>query len=170
MPHRLTDLFVALLVTVVIQKVLAASYEYDPAHNSRMAFRAQDNDEVVKLTKELTTFEKNIKNEWPYRVKARAVLAAHMEDIPLPADTLEKGVLCLNLVACVRYRARFSVARVVWYIDLNVVLLSCRADRQYMVRMCPYLLSELINMGMQAFFMVKSGQGECVKDRNWSIH
>jgi len=76
--------------------VLAASLEFERGHNSEVAERATDNQEIPHLMKSLTNLGVNNKEKplcFSYSVKARALLHAHMSRIALPEKTLHEDRL-----------------------------------------------------------------------------
>ncbi|XP_066255294.1 translocation protein SEC63 homolog [Euwallacea similis] len=76
--------------------ILAASLEFDRKHNSEIEERQSDNDEVPHLVKKLPNLSEKNKERplcYPYSIKARAILHAHLSRIPL----------CLNLEKDRRY-------------------------------------------------------------------
>ncbi|KAJ8913550.1 hypothetical protein NQ315_017101 [Exocentrus adspersus] len=73
--------------------ILGASLEFDKKHNSEIVERQSDNIEVPQLIKKLPNLnEKN--KEFPlcylYSIKARAIIHAHLNRIPLNPATLEQ--------------------------------------------------------------------------------
>jgi len=76
--------------------VLAASLEFERGHNSEVAERATDNQEIPHLMKSLSNLGVNNKEKplcFSYSVKARALLHAHMSRISLPEKTLHEDRL-----------------------------------------------------------------------------
>ncbi|XP_018024714.1 translocation protein SEC63 homolog isoform X2 [Hyalella azteca] len=72
--------------------VLSASFEFEKGHNSAITERESDNFEVPPLFKQLPHLgEKNKERPlcFPYSVKARALLHAHLSRIPLNPNTLD---------------------------------------------------------------------------------
>ncbi|RWS25690.1 translocation protein SEC63-like protein [Leptotrombidium deliense] len=72
--------------------ILAASLEFEKGHNNEVIERPSDNVEVPQLIKELPNLgEKNKERPlcFPYSVKARALLYAHLSRLKLPPNTLE---------------------------------------------------------------------------------
>lgn len=73
--------------------ILAASYEFDKRHNSEIEERQSDNDEVPMLFRKLQNLNQKNKQKplcYPYSIKARAIIHAHLSRIPLNPETLEK--------------------------------------------------------------------------------
>merc|ERR1719189_3390638 len=76
--------------------VLAASLEFERGHNSEVAERPTDNQEIPHLMKSLSNLGVNNKEKplcFSYSVKARALLHAHMSRISLPEKTLHEDRL-----------------------------------------------------------------------------
>ncbi|XP_017776531.1 PREDICTED: translocation protein SEC63 homolog [Nicrophorus vespilloides] len=72
--------------------ILAASFEFDKKYNSEIVTRPSDDEEVPQLTKSLPNLgEKNKERPlcFPYSIKARALIHAHLMRVPLNPSTLE---------------------------------------------------------------------------------
>lgn len=72
--------------------ILAASLEFDRRHNSEIIERQSDNTELPQLMKKLTNLgEKNKERPlcFPYSIKARTLIHAHLQRIKLNPSTLE---------------------------------------------------------------------------------
>ncbi|XP_075910541.1 translocation protein SEC63 homolog [Petromyzon marinus] len=80
--------------------ILGASCEFCRYHNKEAPMRPEDDVEVPQLIKELGGVAEGNREQplcYPYSVKARALIHAHLSRITLPASTLEKDrqfVLC----------------------------------------------------------------------------
>ncbi|XP_065056984.1 translocation protein SEC63 homolog [Rhopilema esculentum] len=75
--------------------ILAASFEFEKGHNNEVQERPSDNIEIPMLIGSLPNL--NEKNKeiplcYPYSVKARALLHAHLSRLDLPADTLSQDL------------------------------------------------------------------------------
>ncbi|ENN75196.1 hypothetical protein HUJ04_002272 [Dendroctonus ponderosae] len=73
--------------------ILAASLEFDRKHNSEIVERPSDDEEVPHLFKKLPNLKEKNKEKplcYPYSLKARAILHAHLSRIALNPATLEK--------------------------------------------------------------------------------
>eukprot|EP00794_Sanderia_malayensis_P000374 gene374-1007_t len=104
--------------------ILAASLEFEKGHNNEVQERPSDNVEIPMLIGALPNL--NEKNKeiplcYPYSVKARAMLHAHLSRIDIPQDTL-------------------------------------RLDLELILKKCPYLLKEMINIVNQLTAMAKVGR------------
>ncbi|XP_037785424.1 translocation protein SEC63 homolog isoform X1 [Penaeus monodon] len=76
--------------------VLAASLEFEKGHNPEIVERPTDNIELPQLIKQLPNLgEKNKERPlcFPYSMKARSLLHAHLSRIRLPEDTLDQDRL-----------------------------------------------------------------------------
>ncbi|XP_029655236.1 translocation protein SEC63 homolog [Octopus sinensis] len=92
--------------------ILASSWEYDRLHNAEIVERPSDNEELPALMRELSNLGENNKERplcFPYSIKARVLLFAHMARKSLPADSLE-------------------------------------IDKQYILKKCPSLINEMVNV------------------------
>lgn len=74
--------------------VLSASLEFDKSSNKEVVLRPSDDIEVPNLIKQLPMdFKEKIKQRppfcYPYCVKARALIYAHLSRLPLPEKTLD---------------------------------------------------------------------------------
>ncbi|VDP15244.1 unnamed protein product [Soboliphyme baturini] len=86
--------------------ILAASFEFCRAHNKEIIERPSDDVEVPALIKELPNLGENKKERplcYPYSIKARALIYAHLYRMSLPQNTLTKdlnGILrkCILLI------------------------------------------------------------------------
>lgn len=93
--HRTPNMSVKRIVMI-----LAASMEFEKGHNNDVQERPSDNTEMPSLIGSLPNL--NEKNKeiplcYPYSVKARALLHAHLSRLDLPADTLSVDLeLILN--------------------------------------------------------------------------
>lgn len=89
-----------------ILKVLSGSLEFNKEHNSEIQIHPSDNKEIPRLLKEIPQIVIDNRDpplNFPYSIKARALLYAHFLRIPLPQKTLEmdkKYILskCLYLI------------------------------------------------------------------------
>ncbi|XP_066991282.1 translocation protein SEC63 homolog [Anabrus simplex] len=73
--------------------ILAASLEFEKKHNNEIVERPTDNEEVPHLFKQIPNLnEKNRERPlcYPYSIKARALLHAHLSRIALNPETLDK--------------------------------------------------------------------------------
>lgn len=73
--------------------ILGASLEFEKKHNNEIVERPSDNIEVPQLIKQLPYLgEKNQEKPlcYPYSIKARALLHAHLSRIQLNPQTLDK--------------------------------------------------------------------------------
>ncbi|KAL7639786.1 UNVERIFIED_CONTAM: hypothetical protein RMT77_009196 [Armadillidium vulgare] len=76
--------------------VLAASLEFEKGHNPEIVERPSDNIEIPSLIKQIPNLgEKNKERPlcFPYSIKARALLFAHLSRIPLKEETLDQDRL-----------------------------------------------------------------------------
>ncbi len=76
--------------------VLAASLEFERGHNSEVVDRPSDNAEIPKYMKEIRNLQMNNKEKplcFPYSIKARVLLFAHLSRLPLPLNTLHQDRL-----------------------------------------------------------------------------
>ncbi|GAB6033355.1 secretory subunit [Chamberlinius hualienensis] len=75
--------------------IIAGSFEFDKSHNSEIIERPTDNIELPLLIKQYTNFGKSKEPciSYPYSVKARAILFAHLSRIELSVNTLEQDRL-----------------------------------------------------------------------------
>ncbi|UYV67794.1 SEC63 [Cordylochernes scorpioides] len=115
--------------------VLAASYEFDKAHNSKIVERPSDNIEIPQLMKELPNLgEKNRENPLgcSYSIKARALLHAHLTRLKLPPNTLEE--------------------------DEVEALMCDAADKMYVLKKCPYLLQDFVQRASQMITLALNGR------------
>lgn len=74
--------------------ILAASYEFDKKYNSEIVERQSDNEEIPALIKSLKNLHEKNKERplcFIYSIKARAILHAHLQRIPLNPLTLEQN-------------------------------------------------------------------------------
>lgn len=72
--------------------VIAASFEFHREQNSEIVERPSDNHEIPQLIKEMPNAFPNNKEAplyFPYSIKARALIYAHLHRIPLPPNTLD---------------------------------------------------------------------------------
>ncbi|XP_063984202.1 translocation protein SEC63 homolog isoform X2 [Diachasmimorpha longicaudata] len=130
--------------TTVLKRVimiLGASYEFCRGFNAEIVERQSDNEEVPSLIKKLPNLgEKN--KETPlchlYSIKARAIIHAHLNRIPLNPLTLEKDrqyiikkcpyliqemVTCVNLLVMLAYSGRIPLLPTIHTIE-NCMKLS----------------------------------------------
>ncbi len=73
--------------------ILGASFEYEKSSNSEINERPSDNVEVPVLIRELPDVQEKIKEvpySFPFGIKARTLIHAHLQRMELPADTLAK--------------------------------------------------------------------------------
>ncbi|XP_067947774.1 translocation protein SEC63 homolog [Watersipora subatra] len=78
--------------------ILASSLEFWKIYNPEVVERPTDDEEVRRLMRDVHSTYLNEKNRekplcLPYSIKARALLLAHMQRIPLPQNTLQQDVL-----------------------------------------------------------------------------
>ncbi|CAG5121065.1 unnamed protein product, partial [Candidula unifasciata] len=91
---RLFYYFISKTPNMILKRalmVLAASFEFDRSHNAEIIERPTDNEELPLLIKQLQNVQEKNKERplcFPYSVKARALLLAHFQRIPLGPDTL----------------------------------------------------------------------------------
>jgi translocation protein SEC63 len=102
--------------------IIAASPEFEKSHNSEVAERPTDNQEVPQLIRELPNLnEKNRERPlcFAYSIKARALLYAHLSRMELPPDTLDIDrayiikkcpILIQEFVQCVAQLTMLAVA------------------------------------------------------------
>ncbi|CAE1323240.1 SEC63 [Acanthosepion pharaonis] len=72
--------------------ILASSWEYEKLHNAEIIERPSDNEELPALMRELSNLGESNKERplcFPYSMKARVLLFAHMARKALPPNTLE---------------------------------------------------------------------------------
>ncbi|XP_067674081.1 translocation protein SEC63 homolog [Haliotis asinina] len=72
--------------------ILGASFEFDRFHNAEIANRPSDNEEIPTLMKLLPNIQKENKKPplcYPYSIKARALILAHCQRMPLPPLSLD---------------------------------------------------------------------------------
>lgn len=75
-----------------ILKVLGGSFEFNKEHNGEIQLHPSDNKEIPKLIKEIPQIVLDNRDPplyFPYSVKARALLYAHLLRLPLPQNTLQ---------------------------------------------------------------------------------
>lgn len=80
----------------LLMKVLGASYEFDKS-NPEMKYRPSDEQELKKIKRELPASQEEKKLastptnlfSYPHAIKARLIICAHMNRVPLPVNTLE---------------------------------------------------------------------------------
>ncbi|GFO42663.1 translocation protein sec63 homolog [Plakobranchus ocellatus] len=104
--------------------ILGASCEFDRMHNAEIIERPTDNEELPLLIKQLQNVqEKNRERPlcFAYSVKARALMLAHFQRIPLNPDTLE-------------------------------------LDQKYLLKKCPYLINDMVNICASLVAMAMSGR------------
>jgi len=107
-----------------ILMILGASFEFEKGHNNEVQERPSDNIELPQLMRELPHLNEQNKEVplcYPYSVKARALIHAHLSRLALPPNTL------LN--------------------DLELIL-----------KKCPYLLKEMMNVVSQLMVLGRSGR------------
>ena len=81
----------ALMLKRVIA-VIAASLEFERSHNSEILERPTDQSEMPNLIKEIPNLGESNKERplcYPYSIKARALIFAHLSRLKLPPNTLE---------------------------------------------------------------------------------
>ena len=74
--------------------LLAASMEFERNHNSEIVERPSDNEEIPQLMRDLPQLSEKSKEKplcYPYSVKARALLHAHLSRLELPPKSLDLG-------------------------------------------------------------------------------
>jgi len=103
--------------------ILAASFEFDPKYNSEVQIRPEDEEEVHALTKKLDNINEKNKERplcYPYSIKARAILHAHLARMPLSAHfekdrqyivskcpyLIQEQVNCVNQLILLAYARR----------------------------------------------------------------
>lgn len=72
--------------------ILAASMEFERNHNSEIVERPSDNEEIPQLMRDLPQLSEKSKEKplcYPYSVKARALLHAHLSRLELPPKSLD---------------------------------------------------------------------------------
>ncbi|KAL2081787.1 hypothetical protein ACEWY4_021605 [Coilia grayii] len=108
-----------------LEMVLTAAFEFDPRSNKEAVSRPTDNIEVPQLIRELGSVINVKKKEppfcYPYSLKARVLMLAHLARIEVSEDSEE--------------------------------------DQCFVVRKCPALLQEMINVGCQLTMMANSRGG-----------
>ncbi|XP_063078917.1 translocation protein SEC63 homolog [Engraulis encrasicolus] len=108
-----------------LEMVLTAAFEFDPRSNKEAVSRPNDNIEVPQLIRELGSVINVKKKEppfcYPYSLKARVLMLAHLARIEVSEDSEE--------------------------------------DQRFVVRKCPALLQEMINVGCQLTMMANSRGG-----------
>lgn len=77
--------------------ILSGAFEFEKSHNSEVVSRPSDNEELPPLVREFQG-DIGLKNKqrpfcYPYSIKARALLYAHLARYDLPAETLLKDQL-----------------------------------------------------------------------------
>lgn len=73
--------------------ILGTSFEYEKSSNSEIIERPSDNIQVPSLLRELPDVQEKIKEvpySFPFGIKARTLIHAHLLRMDLPADTLAK--------------------------------------------------------------------------------
>jgi translocation protein SEC63 len=73
--------------------ILGTSFEFEKSSNSEIVERPSDNVEVPSLLRELPDVQEKIKEvpySFPFGIKARTLIHAHLLRMDLPADTLAK--------------------------------------------------------------------------------
>ncbi len=74
--------------------ILGASFEFERNHNPEIVERPSDNVEIPQLMKNLPNLQEKNREPplcYPYSVKARALIHAHLSRLDLPENTLLKG-------------------------------------------------------------------------------
>ncbi|XP_072037155.1 translocation protein SEC63 homolog, partial [Amphiura filiformis] len=77
--------------------ILSGAFEFEKSHNSEVQNRPSDNEELPPLVREFSG-DIGMKNKqrpfcYPYSIKARTLLYAHLARVPLPRETLEQDSL-----------------------------------------------------------------------------
>lgn len=125
--------------------ILAASPEFDKKHNSEIVERPTDNKEIPQLIKQMTNLsEKN--RERPlcvmYSIKARVLLHAHLNRIPLNPETVDKDrqyivkkcpYLIQEMVNCVAQLIQLAYARRVQHLPSLETIENC-------MKLCPMIV------------------------------
>ncbi|CAF0943169.1 unnamed protein product [Didymodactylos carnosus] len=104
--------------------ILASSMEFEKTRNPAIIERPSDNTELPKLIKDLPDVQEKTKErpfQFPYSLKARALLHSHLQRITNLSENLEK-------------------------------------DRKYVVKRCPYLINEMVNIEAQLVAMAHAGR------------
>uniref|UniRef100_A0A5S6QE66 J domain-containing protein n=1 Tax=Trichuris muris TaxID=70415 RepID=A0A5S6QE66_TRIMR len=84
-----------LLIPKRLIMILAGSFEFCRSCNSEIVERPSDDVEVPNLIKMLLSLGEHKKERplcYPYSIKARALLHAHFNRLPLPVDTLQRDL------------------------------------------------------------------------------
>ncbi|XP_031550222.1 translocation protein SEC63 homolog [Actinia tenebrosa] len=78
-----------------ILMILAGSFEFEKGHNAEVQERETDNIEIPQVMRELPNLGDKNKEPplcYPYSIKARSLIHAHLSRIDLPPDTLKQDL------------------------------------------------------------------------------
>ncbi|KHJ39945.1 DnaJ domain protein [Trichuris suis] len=81
-----------LLIPKRLIMILAGSFEFCRSCNSEIVERPSDDVELIKMLLSLGEHKKERPLCYPYSIKARALLHAHFNRLPLPVDTLQNDL------------------------------------------------------------------------------
>lgn len=84
----------------------------------------------------------------PYSLKARVLLLAHLSRMQIP-DTLKEGNLFF-----------FAYFINHWLRSCMLISLFCFTDQQFLLKKCPALLQEMVNVICQLIIMARSREGK----------
>jgi translocation protein SEC63 len=128
--------------------ILAASFEFEPGHNSEIQKRQTDETEMPQLLREIDNLGDTNKERpmcFAYSVKARALIHAHLARIRLPAKTLD--VDRSQIVVKVPYLIQEFILNVA---QLNMLALIGRIPRmpsletlENAMKLCPMVVQAL---------------------------
>ncbi|PNF30988.1 Translocation protein SEC63-like protein [Cryptotermes secundus] len=125
--------------------ILAASLEFEKKHNGEIVERSTDNEEVPHLIKQIPNLsEKNRERPlcFTYSIKARALLHAHLNRIPLNPETLDKDrqyivkkcpYLIQEMVNCVSQLILLAYARRILRLPNIETIENC-------MKLCPMIV------------------------------
>lgn len=122
---------------------------------------------------------------YPYSVKARALLHAHFSRLELPMKTLEvgKSFLTISKLFVKILRVKENAEKISFGVSsslLSIILaekftsrdimqsemctcdLLLISDKQYVVKKCPYLINEMVNIVAQLVALAHGGRGELI--------
>ena len=140
--------------------ILAASMEFERNHNSEIVERPSDNEEIPQLMRDLPQLSEKSKEKplcYPYSVKARALLHAHLSRLELPPKSLDLGRQ--DSIPSSNLRTQHSWPKYCNISSIIDIIYVYHADKQYILKKTPHLLNEMINIVAQLVAMAHAGRG-----------
>lgn len=138
--------------------ILAASLEFNKQHNSQVVERLTDNEEVPQVSDTFVYYDDD--DDYCYSPERIIIQFFSLDSMQLIKQFSNLNEKCKELPLCRLYSIK---ARAIIYAHLDRMTLNAdtlEKDRQFIVRKCPYLISEMVSCVNQLIMLAYAGRSE----------